>query len=95
MNKFGIIFLLFTVSIISSCDTVEEIFLFDKNDPEYAELLAMQAAKCVSDAKIFDALDESKDFLNSGELNRIYKISQDTQNLREVFVKITNVTATV
>jgi hypothetical protein len=94
MNKFGIIFLLFTVSIISSCDTVEEIYLFDKKDPEYAELLVMQAAKCVSDAKIFDALDEAKDFLNSGELYRIYKISQDTQNLREVFVKITNVTAT-
>lgn len=94
MNKYVMLTLFFIASIISSCDTVEEIYLFEKKDPEYAELLVMQAAKCVSEANIFDSLDGAKDFLNSGELNRIYKISQDTQNLREVFVKITNVTAT-
>jgi hypothetical protein len=94
MSKFKSLFFVLLFCAFSSCDTIEDIYLYDKDDPEYAELLVMQAAQCVNDANIFDALDIAKDFQNTDELNRIYKISQDTQNLREIFVKITAVSAT-
>lgn len=82
------------IFFLYSCDTVEEVYLYDKDDPEYAELLAMQAAKCVSDANIFDALEGAGDFEGGDFLNRIYKITQDTQNARTIYVKVTGVTAT-
>lgn len=90
MNLWSLILLL----LMFGCDTVTEEFLYDEDDDEYDTLLAMQAAECVDNAEIFDHLENAGDFENNGMLNKIFKISQDTQNQREIFVKITSVTST-
>lgn len=88
--KFWSVVLLF---FILGCDTVTEEYLYTDKDPEHAILLAMQAAECVNDAEIFDRLEVAGQFETNGMLNKIFKISQDTQNQREIYVKVTAVTA--
>ncbi len=82
------------IFLFISCDTVEEVYLYDKEDPEYSTLLQMAAQQCVDEAKIFDALDKMRDFENYGFFNRTYKISQDTQNKTDIYVRVTSVSAT-
>lgn len=77
-----------------SCDTSEEINLYDSSDYEYSYLQALAAEKCIEQASIFDALDLSGDFENSAQLDKIYKITQDSFAANSMFIKVSAVTAT-
>lgn len=91
MNKlFGFLFCLF----ILSCDTVTEEYLYTSSDPEYALLKNLAYQECLSEASILASLDATGDFENTDELNRIYKITQDTDDAAEIYIKIITATAT-
>ncbi|MBT4792231.1 MAG: hypothetical protein HON90_11720 [Halobacteriovoraceae bacterium] len=90
MAKLLLFIFIFT---IYNCDTVEEEYLYNSNSPEYADILAWAAQECVDNAEVFDALDTAGDFEGSGQLNRIYKITQDDHDSETIFMKIYAVSA--
>lgn len=92
MQVMGIclVFLYFFVS----CDTVREEYLYDESDPEYSDLILLEAQQCIDDSNIFDSLDSSGSFETSGHLDKIYKITQDDNSALKLYIKITAVSAT-
>ncbi len=87
MKKFLYLFFMF---LVLSCDTVEEIYLYDSDDPEHSILQTMAVEACIDDAEIFDALDN---FENSNLVGNIYKIEQDANDEETIYVKIMSVSA--
>lgn len=90
------IFALFVyMNLFLGCDAVMYEYLYDSSDTaEYAALKAMAAQKCIDDASIFDALDATGDFVNTGLLNKVYSITQDSAPEKILYMKISAVSAT-
>ena len=89
MFKYIILVLLFL-----SCDEFTEKDLYKSGDPEHAWLLQMAADKCVAEASIFNYLDEMKDFVGQGFLGNIYKVTQDKNPARTIYMYIYQTSAT-
>ena len=80
MKKFLYLFFMF---LVLSCDTVEEIYLYDSDDPEYSILQTMAVEACIDDAEIFDALDNFEKFASLNGPN-FYNLPPNKEKLKLV-----------
>lgn len=79
---------------ISSCDRIEEKFLFDEGDPEYELSRQLALNECISDNAIFGEFDEREDFTEIGiSVGDIFKISQDANSPVEIFVYVNSLSS--
>lgn len=80
---------------IFACDTISEEYLFDEDDDEYDLARQLATSECVSEAKIFDVFDEQAEFENvSFEVNDIFRINQDANSTKEIYVKVISIDTT-
>lgn len=82
------LFFLSYIFMVLSCDTTREEFLYDKDDPEYRFAQQLAQSDCIEEARIFDRLEVLGDFVESGRLNRIYKVSQDENRKETIYIKV-------
>ena len=72
-----------------SCDTVEEVYLFNQNDPEYPLAEQLAISECINGNAIFSELDNQAEFDNVNfSVGDIFKVTQDANDEEVVFIKI-------
>lgn len=92
MKKLAILLVPF---IFVACDSVTERTIYSKYDPEWKLVADMQAKQCIEKSAILKKIAKYSDFsLTPFSVGDIFRIHQDTDNTKTIYVRVNSITAT-
>lgn len=93
MKKLALLLLL--PFIFVACDTLSEKTIYNKNDPEWSDAAQLQADECIRKSSVLKNIETYSEFDNSPfTVGDIFRISQDLDDTKEIFVRVNAINAT-
>lgn len=87
--------ILVTLLTVSSCNFIQEENVIDKKSPFWGQAAQYQATECINSSSVLKKIEEYSDFTRSPfSIGDIYKINQDKDLTREIYVRVNDITST-